>query len=102
MKAFTIVLGLFATFAVSDVVSAAGDVPTCGNRRAVRCVDLISDAIKDTDSTMLAFKQSSNERVCECQNDEDHLYVVAENDDHFVQIMRKCAKVAYRGMTCIQ
>ncbi|KAF9988931.1 hypothetical protein BGZ75_008225 [Mortierella antarctica] len=101
MKAFTIVLGLFAAIAVSDVVSAALDVATCGNHRAVRCIGLKGDALEDTDATMMALKQSSNERVCECQRDKNHLYVVAENDNHFIQIMNECKTFAYRGKTCI-
>ncbi len=101
MKAFTVVLGLLAALAVSDIVSAA-DVATCGNQRAVRCVGLRGQAFEDTDATMLALKRSSNERVCACQNDWNHLYVVAEKDAHFEQIMLKCKKYAYRGMTCIQ
>ncbi|KAG0208026.1 hypothetical protein BGX28_000914, partial [Mortierella sp. GBA30] len=96
MKAFTIVLGLFAALAVSDIVSAADDVPRCGNEKAVRCIGLKGDMYEDTVSTVKALKKVSSERVCQCETDKNHLYIVANNN--FVETMEKCKRFAYRGL----
>ncbi|KAF9275536.1 hypothetical protein BGZ68_010714 [Mortierella alpina] len=100
MKAFTIVLGLFAVLALSDNVSAAADISGCGDRRAVRCIGLEGDMYKDTKATVDALKKVSTNDVCQCENDKDHFYIVAESQPNFVQTMEKCKRYAYRGLVC--
>ncbi|KAF9948748.1 hypothetical protein BGZ72_009373 [Mortierella alpina] len=102
MKTFTIVLGLLAAVSVSDIVSAGRDLEACGNRRSVRCISLSGrSAFEDTDSTMMALKNTRNEKVCGCQKDKGHVYVVAEHQPDFEDIMVKCQSFAYRGKTCL-
>ncbi|KAF9975411.1 hypothetical protein BGZ75_000553 [Mortierella antarctica] len=98
MKTFTIVLGLIAALAVSDVVSAGNDVRGCGNEKAVRCIGLRGDKFQDTQATITAIKSLTSDRMCQCKTDKNHLYIVANNN--FEQAMQSCAKTAYRGKVC--
>ncbi|KAF9960809.1 hypothetical protein BGZ72_005815 [Mortierella alpina] len=101
MKAFTIVLGLFAALAVSDVVMAADDIRGCGDMRAVRCIGLEGDKYMDTKATVNALKRLRTDNVCQCENDNNHLYIVAANDPKlFKDTLNKCKKYAYRGLVC--
>ncbi|CAO3566635.1 unnamed protein product [Mortierella alpina] len=100
MKAFTIVLGLFAALAVSDVVSAGGDVRGCGSKRAVRCIGLKGDKFEDTVATVQALKKLPTNDICQCENDDSHLYILAEAEPNFSTTMNKCKRFAYRGLVC--
>ncbi|KAF9572589.1 hypothetical protein EC968_009661 [Mortierella alpina] len=100
MKAFTVVLGLFAALAISDVVSAGDDIPGCGAVRAVRCIGLEGDKFKDTKATVSALKKLPKADICQCENDENHLYILAKDEPHFSHTMKKCKRFAYRGLVC--
>ncbi|KAF9275535.1 hypothetical protein BGZ68_010713 [Mortierella alpina] len=100
MKAFTIVLGLFAVLALSGNVSAANNTPGCGDRRAVRCIGLEGSKDIDNKATKSALKKLPNKDTCLCENDKNHLYILAESMPTFVHTMEKCKRYAYRGLVC--
>ncbi|KAG0199844.1 hypothetical protein BGX28_006971, partial [Mortierella sp. GBA30] len=84
MKSCIVALGLLAAIAVSDAYSGMyryNRLFECGSERAVRCIGPDGDLAQDTQMTLEVMDMLSNERVCRCTSDYNHVYMVA--DDNF-------------------